>query len=121
MAGILAFARESPRERLTGLLFPASAARLRQVAVVYPEQADPSRRVIEIAVGPTAAPLARLRLILSDLETGVSLGPTAFEVAVPAGARALTLDDLRRMSPSRRHRPPRSDHAHRHAAGVCQD
>ena len=98
-AGVLTFARVTPRERVTGMLFPASATRERQVAVVYPEAADASRRVIEIAVGQPSAPLAQLRFTLSDVETGVALGAAAFQVAIPAGARELTLDDLRRMGP----------------------
>ncbi len=97
--GIVAFARTSPRERVTGLLFPPNTARQRQVAAVYQEPAGSARRVIEVAVGPSSAPLAQLRLTLSDLDTGGTLAAAAFEVAIPAGARALTLDDLRRMSP----------------------
>lgn len=96
--GVTAFARVAPSARLTGLLFPVSPERARRVAVAYP-LASSSRRVVDVEVGTMPAAAAQLRLTLSDVETGAVLGPEAFIAVVPDGARALSLDELRRLSP----------------------
>lgn len=46
-----------------------------------------------------ASPNVMLTLRIAELETNVQLEPAAFKVDVPADARALTLDELRRSGP----------------------
>jgi outer membrane lipoprotein-sorting protein len=96
--GVTAFARSAPVPRLFGLLFPTSDQRARRIAIAYAAPASPARRQIDVEVGAAPA-AAQLRLTLSDIETGVALGPDAFVAVIQPGARELALGELRRISP----------------------
>lgn len=95
-AGVTSFARVVPMPRLLGMLFPVSGQRARQIAIAFPP-GGAGRRQVDVEVGTPAG--AQLRMTLSDIETGTTLGDEAFMVVVPPGARVMSLDELRRISP----------------------
>jgi outer membrane lipoprotein-sorting protein len=96
--GVTAFARVSPAPRVFGFLFPASPQRARRVAIAYGPEARRAARQVDVEVG-SMPPAAQVRLTLSDIELGAALGAEAFTAVVPPGARAIGLDELRRLSP----------------------
>lgn len=98
-SGVTVFARPAPEARVTGMWFGPSPTRALPVALAFPPGGTAVSRTIDVAVGTPSAPSAQLRLKVTGIERGVALGADAFAVAIPAGARAIGLDELRRLSP----------------------
>jgi hypothetical protein len=80
----------APRRACWGCCFRLEPAR--QIAIAF---APGARRQIDVV----DAAAAQLRMTLTDIETGSTLGDEAFVAVVPPGARVMSLDELRRISP----------------------
>lgn len=84
--------------RRQGPVWRMRAARRGDWQLDYPAWQGSFPRVVRMRSG---AGMVDLEATLSQLEANVGLDPAAFEVAVPPGARPITLDQLRDAGPLR--------------------
>jgi hypothetical protein len=100
LAGATAFLRPTPAG--TRIV----AATVGDLSVEYPDAAGglPSRVRLRTSASGARGLATDLQIAISQLETNPALGPEVFTVEVPADARPLTIDELRRSGPLGRSR-----------------